>query len=80
MIKAFIRLQYKDKEYQSDIINYTEEEFNNLRQLVKDVTKGKLLYFAFVEGDREYFFSSSILEKSIITIYKEEVDVKRTST
>lgn len=80
MIKAFIRLQYEDKEYQNDICTLNQQDFELFVSIVEKAVKGESKFLMLTNNGKDYYFPKAILEKSIITINKLKQDVKGTST
>ena len=69
-MKIQIVLEYKDKTYESDIDELTDDEYNSLTGLIEQFSQGKGGYFRFDSGDKQHYFNKQILKQSIITIIK----------
>lgn len=77
--KIKIRLEYKNKVYESNSDEFTSEQENELIELIKKSAIGELnhLSFGLTLKDKfiknQFYFPSKVLKKSIITIiYLEE--------
>jgi phosphoribosylformylglycinamidine (FGAM) synthase PurS component len=67
-MKVSIKLEYKDKVYNSDFNKITEEEKNELTDLIECVVQGKVAYLTFKKDNQNFYFSKKILEESILTL------------
>jgi len=67
-MKTAIKLEYKGIVYTSEYSETTEEEFNEIDNLVTLAVKGKLDYMTIINNSERYFFNKEILKESILTI------------
>ena len=68
-MKIQIKLDYNDKVYLSNIQKQcTKEEIEQVKDLIKKISEGKVTHFSIENAFEEYFFTKSILEMSIITV------------
>lgn len=67
-MKVSIKLEYKNKVYNSDYKEITEEEKNQLTDFIKKIVEGNATHLAFKKDNQEYYFGKEILKESIITI------------
>ena len=67
-MKVSIKLEYKDKVYTSDYAEISEEEKNQLTELIEKIVEGKATHFTFQKDNQNYYFGKKVLEESIVTI------------
>ena len=67
-MKSQIKLDYNNKVYISDSTEVTQEDILKIKELIKEVTQGKVTHLSIEIGNQEYYFTKYILEKSIISV------------
>jgi len=67
-MKISIKIEYKEKVYTSDYIEYSENEIQDLKAIITRICKGEAGYFIITKMNQEYYFGSEILKDSILTI------------
>lgn len=71
-MKVSIRLEYRDKVYNSSIETLTEKELKELKSLVAAVVNNEAEALSFQNNNKVYHFCRKILIESIITIIYHE--------
>jgi hypothetical protein len=69
-MKISIKIDYRDKVYQSEFAEYTNEQFEILTKLVAEMPKGNSAFSFNLTEKHHIYFPSKVLEHCIITIIK----------
>jgi len=67
-MKLSIKIEYKDKVYTSNYAEVSEEEKNELNDLIEKAVDGKASHLTFKKDNQNYFFGKKILEESVVSI------------
>ena len=67
-MKIAIVVEYKDKVYTSDYIEYTEDKKKELISFIEKVVRGDVSFMSFKSYSYTHYFGENILKESIITL------------
>lgn len=69
-MKISVSIEYRGKEYNSDIREFTEGEFEEFQSIINNIMQSNVRFFNMDIDGQVVYFGEEVLKHSILTIIK----------